>query len=439
METFLKYFVFILSFQFVSCKGVGQPKISEDIRNEVKYRVNNHFCPGIAIGVIDSSGTEFFCYGKLAYNSDKPVDENTVFEIGSISKVYISLILAHMVEEKLLALDDPISKYLPDSIHIPTLHNEAITIEQLSTHTSGLPYNIEPLDLFNDYNGNKERLYLFLSNIKDTLVVGKNYLYSNVGIDLLLQILVIRSGLSFESLLDKYILKPYKLYNTYSIHESRINENIAIGYKDQEIMPRWDMVYCLLSSAKDLTLFLKAQFIDSVRSKAVKNTQSFHFKKDNDNYMGLAWQYNNKTKIYQHGGGTSGFRCLIGYSLKNKKGAVVLANSIFADCDIFNRLLDTSFHILSYKPVHVDTTTLKKYAGYYMYEKKNFGINIYFNQDKLFIDWGDAAIELFPLGNDKFFIKSEDVIFSFKEKDNIIYGFEYEYPIGKKGFLTKVK
>ena len=172
-----------MSFQFVSCKGVGQPKISEDIRNEVKYRVNNHFCPGIAIGVIDSSGTEFFCYGKLAYNSDKPVDENTVFEIGSISKVYISLILAHMVEEKLLALDDPISKYLPDSIHIPTLHNEAITIEQLSTHTSGLPYNIEPLDLFNDYNGNKERLYLFLSNIKDTLVVGKNYLYSNVGIN----------------------------------------------------------------------------------------------------------------------------------------------------------------------------------------------------------------------------------------------------------------
>ena len=68
-----------------------------------------------------------------------------------------------------------------------------------------------------------------------------------------------------------------------------------------------------------------------------------------------------------------------------------------------------------------------------------FGATIYNNNAKLYIDWGDNTEELFPLGNDKFFIKSEDVIFSFNVKDNVFSGFEYEYSIGKKGFLTKMK
>lgn len=439
MINYVKYFCFILIFQFSSCKGIGQSKIPEDILKEVKYRVDNHFCSGIAIGVIDSLGAEYFCYGKLAYNSDKLIDNNTVFEIGSISKIYISLILACMVEDSLIALNDPISKYLPDSIHIPTLNNDPITIEHLSTHTSGLPYEIEPLDLFNYYKRFPNNLYEFLAHIKDTLVVGKHYRYSNVGADLLFQILIDRSGLSYDELLYKYIIKPYKLKNTYSIHDSIINDNIASGYKGENIMQRWDMTYVLLSSASDLTLFLKSQFIDHNKSNAIKNTQSKHFKIDNDNYKGLAWFYNNKNKIYQHGGGTGGFRCLIGYSLKNKRGIVLLGNSIFANVDIFNRLLDTSFNLFSFRPVSIDTTILQKYVGNYMFEKKNFGINIYINKTKLYIDWGDNTEELLPLGNDKFFIKSEDVIFSFNEKGNLISGFEYEYSIGKKGFLTKMQ
>jgi CubicO group peptidase (beta-lactamase class C family) len=439
MLNYIKYFGFILVFQFPSCKGIGQSKIPEDIRNEVKYRIDNHFCSGIAIGVIDSLGAEYFCYGKLAYNSDKLVDKNTVFEIGSISKIYVSLILAYMVEDSLIALNDPISKYLPDSIHIPTLNNVPITIEHLSTHTSGLPYELEPLDLFNYYKIFPNNLYEFLAHIKDTLVVGKHYQYSNIGADLLFQILIDRSGLSYDELLNKYIIKPYKLKNTYSIHDSIINDNIAAGYKDENIMQRWDMTYVLLSSASDLTLFLMTQFIYHNKENAIKNTQLMHFKIDNDKYKGLAWSYNDNYKIYQHGGGTSGFRCFIGYSKKNKRGVVLLANSIFADFDIFNRLLDTSFNLFSYRPVNIDITTLRKYVGYFMFEKKNFGINIYINKTKLYIDWGDNAEELLPLGNDKFFIKSEDVIFTFNEKGNLISGVEYAYSIGKKGFLTKMK
>jgi len=439
MATFLKYLVFNLAFLLISYKVTGLSSIPEDIQDEVKFRVDNHFCPGIAIGVIDSSGTEFFCYGKLSYNSNKNVDKNTIFQIGSISKIYVSLILAQMVEDKLLSLDDPINKYLPDSIHIPTLNNEIITIKHLSTHTSCLQREIEPLDLFNYYNGIKERLYSYLSNIKDTLIVGKKFQYSNVGVDLLAQILINKSGLSYNELLEKYITKPFKLYDTYSFHEHRNSDNIALGHQDQDIYPSWDLSYsgCILSNANDLALFLKSQFIESNINNAINNTHALHFKISNDQFIGLGWLYDNKNKIYQHGGGTSGFRCLIGYSLKNKKGVVVLANSIFADCDIFGRLLDTTFHLTSYKPVHIDTPKLKKYAGYYAFEKKNFGISIFFNENKLYIEWGDKTNELFPLGNDKFFIKSEDVIFSFKEKENIFYGFEYIYPIGKRGFLTK--
>jgi serine-type D-Ala-D-Ala carboxypeptidase/endopeptidase len=67
------------------------------------------------------------------------VDGDTIFEIGSISKVFTSLLLADMVNRKEVTLDDPAAKYLPENVKLPERSGKSITLLDLSTHTSGLP------------------------------------------------------------------------------------------------------------------------------------------------------------------------------------------------------------------------------------------------------------------------------------------------------------
>lgn len=113
---------------------------------------------GIVVGVIDPSGRRTVGYGG--------VDANTVFEIGSVTKVFTSLLLADAVQRGEVALTDPVSKYLPPNVKVPEHGGEKITLVDLATHTSGLPSlpsNIHPKDRNNPYaDYTVEQLYEFL-------------------------------------------------------------------------------------------------------------------------------------------------------------------------------------------------------------------------------------------------------------------------------------
>ena len=69
----------------------------------------------------------------------RPVDGDTIFEIGSVTKTFTSLLLADMVNRKEVALDDPAAKYLPEHVRMPERGGKSITLLDLSTHHSGLP------------------------------------------------------------------------------------------------------------------------------------------------------------------------------------------------------------------------------------------------------------------------------------------------------------
>src|SRR5262249_14484883 len=94
---------------------------------------------GIVVGMIEPAGTRVVSYGKLDANASRALDGNTVFEIGSVTKVFTSLLLADMVRRGEVALDDPISKYLPDTVKVPRRGGREITLQDLATHTSGRP------------------------------------------------------------------------------------------------------------------------------------------------------------------------------------------------------------------------------------------------------------------------------------------------------------
>ena len=96
---------------------------------------------GIVTGIIEPTGRRVVAYGNLANGDPRPLDGDTIFEIGSISKVFTSLLLADMVNRNEVALDDPAAKYL-HAIKMPERNGKSITLFHLSTHTSGLPFLI---------------------------------------------------------------------------------------------------------------------------------------------------------------------------------------------------------------------------------------------------------------------------------------------------------
>src|SRR5688572_17204855 len=152
----------IFVFALLSRGAFAQLLSDAEIRKILVDRVDTQRqSTGLVVGVIEPSASRVVSYGKPA------VDGDTVFEIGSITKVFTALLLADMVERGEVALTDPVAKYLPETVKVPERGGKKITLEHLATHTSGLPRlpgNFFPRDEANPYaDYTVGKLYDFLS------------------------------------------------------------------------------------------------------------------------------------------------------------------------------------------------------------------------------------------------------------------------------------
>src|SRR5580700_6438668 len=151
---------------------------------------------GIVVGVIDAKGRRIVSDGSLAKDDKRPLNGDTVFEIGSMTKVFTSLVLMDMVQKGEVALTDPVSKYLPASVKVPERNGRMINLQDLSTQSSGLPRmpsNFNPKDPLNPYaDYSVEQLYQFLSGYQLKRDIGAKYEYSNLGVGLLGHVLSLR-------------------------------------------------------------------------------------------------------------------------------------------------------------------------------------------------------------------------------------------------------
>src|SRR5208282_2202122 len=92
---------------------------------------------GIVVGVIGPDGRRVIAYGHLEKGDPRPLNGDTIFELGSATKAFTSLLLADMVQRGEVALDDPVTKYLPPGVKMPERNGRSITLVDLATHTSG--------------------------------------------------------------------------------------------------------------------------------------------------------------------------------------------------------------------------------------------------------------------------------------------------------------
>jgi len=361
----------------------AEPVIPQDVKDAVNARIEYRYNPSIVVGVIDPFGVAYYCKGSTTYDGARPVDENTIYEIGSITKVFTSTILADMAERGELSLDDPIDKFLPAEVDCPTRDGKKITLLTLANHTSGLPRlpnNITFEDVKNPYASySTKNLYEFLSNHEPYRDIGSEYEYSNLGAGLLGHVLALHAGLSYEELVRKRLAEPLGMASTYASVPEKLKARAAPGHSGAIKAPYWDIPALagagdLVSTASDMLKFIGANLglKDSPLSAAMANAHEPTGETTiPDNKVALGWhiQTRNDVRVYWHNGGTGGFRSFCAFEPEKKIGCVVLTNSFMPPVDdIGLHLLDPESEMEKdwQKPtVQVPEKTLKEYEGFY--------------------------------------------------------------------------
>lgn len=384
---------------------------------------------GIVVGLISSKGSRIISYGKPALNSNAELNGDTVFEIGSVTKVFTSTLLADMVLRGEVGLNDPVAKYLPRTVKVPTRNGKEITLLDLATHTSGLPRlpgNMKPKDPNNPYaDYTVEQMYEFLSGYTLTRDIGEKYEYSNFGAGLLGHILALRAGTDYESLVIKRICKPLGMESTRAKLSTQLQSRLATGH-DQGGRPvmNWDLptlagAGALRSTTNDMLKFLAANMGLS-KSPLLPAMQKAHAMQRStgvpDLSIGLGWHILSKfgTEIIWHNGGTAGYHSFIGFDKKKGVGVVVLSNSTNDVDDIGLHLLESKYPLAKYEPprerkaVQVDPKILEAYVGQYQLAPSLI-INVTREGDKLYAQAADQPkIELLAESETEFFITAAD-------------------------------
>src|SRR5215469_498915 len=220
-----------------AAQSVSPVPFDEEIRKILIQRIDEaKQGVGIVVGVIEPSGRRIVSYGSLAKGDKRPLDGDTVFEIGSVTKVFTSLLMSDMVQHGELALSDPVEKFLPATVKLPERGGREITLQDLSTHTSGLPRmptNFNPKDTANPYaDYSVDQMYQFLSGYTLTRDIGAQYEYSNLGGGLLGHVLARQAGMDYEALLRSRITNPLKMSSTRITLSAQQKARLATGHNE---------------------------------------------------------------------------------------------------------------------------------------------------------------------------------------------------------------
>jgi serine-type D-Ala-D-Ala carboxypeptidase/endopeptidase len=374
--------------------GASQPALIHDdeaIRKILSTRVDlQKQATGIVVGVIDSKGPHIISYGTMGLSDKRPVNGDTMFDVGSITKVFTALLLADMALRNEVSIDDPAAKYLDAKrVKLPERGGKQITLIDLATHTSGLPLrptNLVSKDPNDKYRGyTVDLMYECLSSFTLPRDIGTKYEYSNLGYGLLGHVLEKRMGTTYTKLVESRITQPLEMKDTRIDLTSAMKSRMAAGYND-ELMPipnEWHFgalqsAGAFSSTANDLLKFLEALlgYRQSPLLPAMKSMLDVRRPggMQPSTKIALAWNVyvDEGQEVVWKNGSVGGYRSFIGFDPKARVGVVALANAqtaVGAD-DIGLHLLDqhipVDLHIPKpHKEVPIRPEILDRYVGRY--------------------------------------------------------------------------
>jgi len=233
-----------------------------------KY-MRSSWSTGLAIGVYAAGRSDTFFFGSLEKNRPDAPNEETLFEIGSISKVFTTTLLADMHFKNEVRLDDPVNAYLPAAAKLPSRGGVEVTLRHLATHTSGLPrlpvnlrlWKANPKNPYVHYT--VDDLYAGLAKTRPRRTPGTKTQYSNLGMGLLGHVLALAAGTNYETLVKERICRPLGMNDTTITLSEDQERRLAPGHSLGRPTSNWDLptlagAGALRSTLRDMLCFLRA-------------------------------------------------------------------------------------------------------------------------------------------------------------------------------------
>jgi D-alanyl-D-alanine-carboxypeptidase/D-alanyl-D-alanine-endopeptidase len=283
-------------------------------------------------------------HGTGSTGSEPAPNGDTVFQIGSLTKVFTTLALAAAVTRGELTLDTPVDDLLPaSSSPVP---QPPITLGHLATHSSGLP-RLPPgvllrglrqrSDPYRGFGG--EDLLAGYGKARSGARPGRRFRYSNFGAALLGEALARHAGTSWDRLVAEEVTDPLGLTDTVTGVRPDQRVRRAAGHSArQRPVPDWDLAAVapaggLWSSAHDVLTFLRThlELEGSAMPEALRLVQEPRFRASRWLQLGLGWMItplktSGRTVVW-HNGGTGGFSSFAGFTPGTGAGVVVLSDT----------------------------------------------------------------------------------------------------------------
>ena len=386
---------------------------------------------GYVAGIADAGGHRVISVGASGAADNRALDGDSVFEIGSITKVFTALLMADMAQRGEVAFDDPVAKYLPPEGRPQPYKDRAITLIDLATHTSSLPRlppNLEPKDPANPYAGyTAAQLYAFLSSYTPQFQPGASFIfeYSNLGFGLLGHALALRAGRPFEDLLVERICTPLGLDDTRITLTPGMRERLAPGHDPGLYpVPAWQggifaASGALRSTANDLLRFLDAWQGERNTSLGAAMASALAVRRhtnqlDQDAAAGWFVLDTHADELVWKGGDTDGYASYAGYSTHTHVAVLLLSNTrSWLSTPLLGRHLLNPAYIAPVlrEPIAIDPARLAAYAGRYSLSPQSV-VTVTPRGDCLMMQVaGQMETEIFPVSDTNFFARdSHDVV-----------------------------
>ncbi|HEY6618458.1 MAG TPA: serine hydrolase, partial [Steroidobacteraceae bacterium] len=238
-----------------------QSVLSQDLEQALKSgALAPETAAGLTIGVVQHGERRVFVFGTAKADS--------IYEIGSLTKTFTGLILAQMVEQGRVKLDEPVRQLLPAGT-VAKPQGTEISLLDLTTQHSGLPRmpdNFKPTNPDNPYaDYGAANLYQYISEHGLEKVGTPKFLYSNLGVGLLGQALADRAGMRYPALLAQQVTEPLKMRDTVVTLSAAQQRRFIEGHSaDHHVAHAWDLdalagAGAIRSTGNDLVTYLEAQ------------------------------------------------------------------------------------------------------------------------------------------------------------------------------------
>lgn len=417
---------------------------SKDVQTQIRELITpymeSQLLDGLSIGIVADGKTMTLHFGKASDDGSAPTDE-TVYEIGSASKVFTGILLADAVQQGKLKLDQSAATLLPKGASLPDKDGKTISLLDLSIHRSGLPRlpsNMKNVGGGNPYSDYTSELAIeFLKNHQLRRVPGEAAEYSNLAVSFLGYLLCHQSGMSYDDLLSDRITGPLKMTDTTVVANKNVLKRLATGHSTPgNATSTWEFADMpgaggIRSSIVDMIRFAQANLNPPKNDlgKALELAwKQQHEGNAKEFAMGLGWHIARDGSTRWHNGQTGGYHSMIMVNRQFSSAVVVLTNTATMEVD---RLAEDLIRMLAganveprtfEKSIDVPVAKMKQCEGRYQLVP-GFVFDVTVVNDRLMAQLtGQPSFQVFPKSETEWFYKVVKASITFKKEEAGKYG-----------------